>query len=131
MKYQISFIADIAVIDVAGEVDGEGIVAAMKELILNPLFKTNMYRLWDFTNSETGELNYNSMFLLAKHFLSFPDEIKSSKVALVANTSVKHGLSRIFMALTSNSEAEISVFIARPEAEGWLQGDKNNLFLVM
>lgn len=100
-------------------IDVAEIVAAFDEMVHLPRFREGLSLVIDFRGSETP-LSGDDMRQLAEYARRSDAKWGTTKWSFLASADTTYGLSRMFMALTSQHQVETHVFRTLTDANGWL-----------
>lgn len=121
MSHTIRLNEDLGVIVLRAKrsMDVLEIQAAFAEILQLPGFREGLSLIVDFRGSETP-ISGGEVRQLAEYARSADARWGTTKWAFLASADLAYGLSRIFMALTSEHQVETHVFRNLVQANGWL-----------
>ena len=121
MSHSIRLNEDLGVIVLRAKrsMDVGEIQAAFVEMVHLPGFREGLSLVVDFRASETP-VSGAEVRQLADYARSTDAKWGTTKWAVLASADMTYGLSRIFMALTSEHRVETHVFRNLGDADGWL-----------
>lgn len=122
MPHQTKLLGDlgVVVIQFSGHIAYEELQKALEVLPNLPGFRPHLKLIADFRDCQTS-MTGREMQKLAEAARKTDSAWGETKWAFLAPEDVIFGLSRMYMALTEDYQAETHVFRSLEETEGWLE----------
>jgi len=123
MEFEITFDADsdFAVVRTRGLASAEGFTAYLRALVSDPRWRPGMDVLSDHSELDAGHLAARDIEGLVSIHLPFAEAIGHGLCAVVAGSSLKFGLARMFEAHAEKQlPFRLRVFATAEEAYSWL-----------
>lgn len=116
---------DILVVTVIGELSLASLKAAAQQIISSDEYAANIAALWDLRQMDTSNINQDFF----KNLIALREkrtEREGAKLALVANSDLKFGLSRMYEMLSDDLPQSMHVFRTIDEARNWLDSNSES-----
>lgn len=115
---------DILVVTVSGELSLEILKEAAQKIVSSDQFAPNIATLWDLRQLDADNINQNFLSNLVSLREKQFQEREGAKLALVANSDLIYGLSRMYEMLSNGLPQSMHVFRTIDEAMVWLLSDR-------
>ncbi|HVN72554.1 MAG TPA: hypothetical protein VMU10_11090 [Desulfomonilia bacterium] len=120
ISYQILKDKRMVIVTTSKETNLNEAIQSLEQMFADPEYSEEYDLLWDDTE-RTTVFTYDDIEKIAQHFKHYRG-YKHPKRAFVVSQAVKHGMTRVYNAMTSvSSQAQIGLFHDRKEALKWLE----------
>lgn len=113
----------ILLIEMIGVPTDAELLALAEGVAGNPEYPTPRRELVDLRGVETTEVSSTTLRRVTEVFQAADRNPAQSRIAIVAETNLAYGLSRVYQALRSRSPLRLEVFRDYEEALAWLTGE--------
>ena len=111
---------DILVVTVVGELSLASLAEAAQQIVSTDKHAPNISALWDLRQADTSNIDQHFLKSLVALRENQYKEREGAKLALVANSDLKYGLSRMYEMLSSDLPQSMHVFRTINDAKDWL-----------
>lgn len=121
IEHRVDAEANLLVVVASGPVADEDLLKYARRIAEDVSISAGHDELIDLRGVEAGgEVTSPTLRRVASMFSAIDRTPERSRVALVANSDVAYGLSRMYQAFRSESPLDLRVFREMPEAREWL-----------
>ncbi len=125
ISYRIDPERNLVLVEGSGVITDDDLFKFLSKRMNDPLFRPNMKELTDLRDVERDELTMDSFQRFFEQQKKYTADLKDHRVAIVTDSDLHFGFTRIFMSMMGEYSVNMQVFRDMDAAEAWLFGESD------